>query len=153
MKKEDSFVKSFYLDNCEYSMVNFIPQQLWDIFCFCLQYNGIICINTTFEICYGLYLADTTYPNLSLYDINGKHPEFLGASFRHFKKNSRDNLHFAGELLIYKPLLTNLHKIGYDLKGLAEAINFWLIQFYLGWGAKLRHHVHWGKKSQQKNWK
>ena len=119
LKKEDGFVKSFHPDHCDYSTVNFIPDQLWDIYRFCVRDNGIFCIDTTFEICDRLYLTDITYPNLSLHDINGKHPEFLGASFRHFKKNSRDNLRFAGELLIYEPLLINLHKIGHDLdKGL-----------------------------------
>ena len=78
LKKEDSFVKSFHLDHCEYSTINFIPEQLWDIYCFCVRDNGIFCVDTTFEICNGLYLTDTIYPNLSLHDINGKHPEFPG---------------------------------------------------------------------------
>ena len=76
LEKEDRFVKSSHLDHCEYSTVNFIAEQLWDIYRFCVRDNGIFCIDTTFEICDGLYLADTTYPNLSLHDINGKYPEF-----------------------------------------------------------------------------
>ena len=89
LKKEDSFVKSFHLDHCEYSTVNFISEQLWDIYRVCVRDNGIFCIDATFEICDGLYLRDTTYPNLSLHDINGKHLEFLGPSFWHFKRTQR----------------------------------------------------------------
>ena len=103
-------------------------------------YETIFCIDTTFEICDGLHLTDTTYPNLSLHDISGKHPEFLGPSFWHFKRTWETYHCFAGESLMYKPLLINLHKIGHDLdKGLAEGINFWLIQFYLAWGAKINY--------------
>ena len=116
---------------------------MWDICRFCVRGNGIFCIDTAFEICDELYLTDTTYPNLSLHDINGKHPKFLGPSFWHFKRTRETYRRFAGELLIYKPLLINLHKIEYDLdliykpllinlhkiehdldKGLAEGINF-----------------------------
>ena len=80
LKKEDSVVKSFHLDHCEYSTVNFILEQLWDIYRFCVRDNEIFCIETTFEICDGLYLTDTTYPNLYLHDINGKYPEFPWSS-------------------------------------------------------------------------
>ena len=108
---------------------------MWDIYRFCVRDNGIICIGTTFEICDGLYLTDTTYPYLSLHGINGKHPEFPGPSFWHFKRTRETYCRLAGELLIYEPLLIDLHKIGHHLdEGLAEGINFWLIQFYLGWG-------------------
>ena len=123
--KEDSFGKPFHLDHCEYSIVNFIPEQLWDIYRFRVRDNGIFCIDTTFEICDGLYLTDNTYSNLSLHDITGKHPEFPGPSFWHFKR-TREMYHcFAGELLKYELLLINLHKTGHDSdKDLAEGINF-----------------------------
>ena len=69
------------------------------------QNNGILCIDTTFEICDRLYLTDTTYPNLSLHDINGKHPQFTGPLFWHFKRTRETYRRFAGELLTYEPLL------------------------------------------------
>ena len=80
LEKEDRFVKSSHLDHCEYSTVNFIPKQLRDIYSFCVRDNGTFCIDTTLEICDGLYLTDITYPNLSQHDINGKLPEFPGPS-------------------------------------------------------------------------
>ena len=102
LKKEEK--KSFHLDHCEYSTVNFIPEQLWNIYRFCLRGNGIYCIDTIFEICDELYLKDTTYPNLSSHDINVKHPDFPGPSFWHFKRTQETYCRFAGELLIYEPL-------------------------------------------------
>ena len=132
MKKEDCFVKSFQLNHCEHSAVNFITEQLWDMYRFCVRDNETFCMDTNFEFCDGLYLTDTTYPNLSWHDINSKYPEFAGPSFWHFKRTRETCRRFAGELLIYEPLLINLHKIGHDLdKGLAEGINFCLIRFYL----------------------
>ena len=83
------------------------------------------CIDTTSEICDGLYLTYTTNPNLFLHDINGKNPEFPEPSFWHFKRTRETYRPFAGELLIHEPLLINLHKIGHDLdKCLVEGINF-----------------------------
>ena len=103
LKKEEGFVKSFHLDHCV-SIVLFIPEQLWDIYCFCVRDNGTFCIDATFEICDGLYLTDTTYPNLSLNGINGKHPEFLGPSFWYFNRTRETYHRFVGELIIYEPL-------------------------------------------------
>ena len=101
LEKEDRFAKPSHLNHCEYSTVNFIPEQLWDIYHFCVQNYGIFCIDTTFEICDRLYLTDITYPNLSLHDINGKHPEFAGPLVWHFKGTRETKRRFAGELLIY----------------------------------------------------
>ena len=101
LEKEDRFAKPSHLNHCEYSTVNFIPEQLWDIYHFCVQNYGIFCIDTTFEICDRLYLTDITYPNLSLHDISGKHPEFAGPLVWHFKGTRETKRRFAGELLIY----------------------------------------------------
>ena len=101
LEKEDRFAKPSHLNHCEYSTFNFIPEQLWDIYHFCVQNYGIFCIDTTIEICDRLYLTDITYPNLSLHDINGKHPEFAGPLVWHFKGTRETKRRFAGELLIY----------------------------------------------------
>ena len=39
LEKEDRFAKPSHLNHCEYSTVNFIPEQLWDIYCFCVRDN------------------------------------------------------------------------------------------------------------------
>ena len=113
-----------FLNNCGISIAS-VYETMEFFYRFCVRDNGIFCIDTTFEICDGLYFTGTTYPNLSLHDINGKHPEFPRPSFWHFKRTRETYRRFAEELLIYEPLLINLHKIGHDLdKGLAEGINF-----------------------------
>ena len=95
------------------------------MYCFWVPANGIFCIDLTFEICNRLYVTNTTYPNLSLHDINGKYLEFLGPSFWLFKRTREANRRFVGELLVYEPLLINLQKIGHDLdKDLAEGMNY-----------------------------
>ena len=125
LEKEDSFVESFHLEHFEYSTVNFIPEQLWDMYRFCVEDNGIFGIDTTFKIFDRLYLTNTTYLNLSLQDINGNHPEFLELSLWYFKKTRETYRLFGGKLLIYKPLLINLQKIGHDLfEGLVKGMNF-----------------------------
>ena len=105
LEKEDNFVEFFHLEHCEYSAVKLIPEQLWDMYRFCVRDNGTFGIDTTFKIFDGLYLTNTTYLNLSLHDINGNHPEFQGLSFRYFKKTRETYRRFGGKLLIYKPLL------------------------------------------------
>ena len=60
-------------------------------------------------------MTDTTYSNEALIDLNGKHPEFPGPSFWHFRKTRESYRRFAGELVIEKPELLGLEKIGHDL--------------------------------------
>ena len=78
--------------------------------------QGILCTDTTFEICEGFYLTGTSYPNKSLLDISsGKHPQFPGPFFWHFKKNEEVYRRFAREILIADPSLAGIKKIGHDL--------------------------------------
>ena len=68
-------------------------------------------------------MTDSTYQNLSLVDEYGKHPEFPGPSFWHFRKTEETYRRFAGELLIAELLLLGIKKIGHDLdKALAKSI-------------------------------
>ena len=123
MKEDDAFVKSLNVNKDEYNTSNFIQEQLWDVYCFCAKGNSILSIDTTFKICEGLYLTDSTYQNLSSVDQNGKHTEFPGPSFWHFCKTEETYRRFAGELLIAQPLLSGIKKIGHDLdKALAKGI-------------------------------
>ena len=123
LKEDDAFVKSLNLNKDEYNTLNFIQEQLWDVYRFCVKGNSILSIDTTFEICEGLYLTDSTYQNLSLVDQNGKHPEFPGPSFWHFCKTEETYRRFAGELLIAEPLLSGIKIFGHDLdKALAKGI-------------------------------
>ena len=81
--------------------------------------GGIPSIGTTFEICDGLWLTDSSYPNLSLVKHQGNsthdHPSFPGPSFWHFRKDRESFRIFAAELLVENPLLINFSKAGHDL--------------------------------------
>ena len=83
MKEDDvAFVKSLTLNKDEYNALNYIQEQLWDFYSFCVKGNSTLSIDFTFEICEGLYLTDSTYQSFSLVDQYGKHPEFPGPSFK-----------------------------------------------------------------------
>ena len=99
----------------QYVSVNSLPNMLNDLYRFCVVGNSILRIDTTFELVDGLWLTDTTYTNEALVDLKGKHPEFPGPSFWHFRKTRESYRRFAGELVIQKPELLGLKKIGHDL--------------------------------------
>ena len=68
---------------------------------FCVLGNSILQVDTTFELVDGLWLTDTTFSHEALINHrNGKHPEFPGPSFWHFKKDRETYRRFAGELAI-----------------------------------------------------
>ncbi|RMX57773.1 hypothetical protein pdam_00006752 [Pocillopora damicornis] len=121
----------------QYISVNSSPNMLNDIHRFCVLGNSILRIDTNFELVDGLWLTDTTYTNESLIDQSNKHPEFPGPSFWHFKKSRESYRRFAGELIIAKPELLGIKKIGHDLdKAIAggmtdilkDADNVWCTQ-------------------------
>jgi hypothetical protein len=99
----------------QYISVNSLPNMLNDVYRFCVLGNSILRIDTTFELVDSLWLTDTTFTNEALIDLNGKHPEFPGPSFWHFKKTRESYRRFAGELAIAKPELLGIKKIGHDL--------------------------------------
>ena len=109
-----------------------------DVHRFCVLGNSILQVDTTFELVDGLWLTDTTFSHEALINHrNGKHPEFPGPSFWHFKKDRETYRRFAGELAIAKPELLKIKKVGHDLdkviaKGMTdifeEAQNVWCTQ-------------------------
>ena len=87
IKQNDSYIKSFHLDSEQYGAINYLPHQLTDIKRFCVEDTAILSIDTLFEICDGLFLTDTSYPNLSLLDKRTNNPpQFPGPSFLAFQK-------------------------------------------------------------------
>ena len=99
----------------QYVSVNSLPNMLNDLYRFSVVGNSILRIDKTFQLVDGLWLTDTTYTNEALVDLKGKHPEFPGPSFWHFRKTRESYRRFAGELVIQKPELLDLKKIGHDL--------------------------------------
>ena len=90
---------------------------------FCVNGNSILRVDTTFELVEGLWLTDMMYTNEALTDLNGKHPEFSVPSFWHLCKTRECYGRFAGELVIKKPELLRIKKIGHDLdKALSQGL-------------------------------
>ena len=95
---------------------------------FCVNENSVLRVDTTFEVVEGLWLTDTTYTNEALIDLKRKNPEFPGPSFWHFRKTRECYRRFAGEIVIMKPELLKIKKIGHDLdkalsQGLCDVFN------------------------------
>ncbi|XP_066926362.1 uncharacterized protein [Clytia hemisphaerica] len=116
IKRDDAFTKSFTLTQSEFGAFNYHEYQLSDIVRFCANNKAVLSVDTTFEICDGLYLTDTSYENLALKDAKtNEHPHFPGPSFWHFRKNEQTYRRFAVELLFAEPDLAELKTIGHDL--------------------------------------
>ena len=114
--KENDFIRTCSFTPFEYSTLNYHPQMLADIERFCVRKGAIFSVDTTFEICDGLWLTDTSYPNLSLVKkSDGKHPDSPGPSFWHFRKDRKAFRRFAAELIVENPNLQQLPRIGHDL--------------------------------------
>ncbi|XP_022809025.1 uncharacterized protein LOC111346004, partial [Stylophora pistillata] len=123
----------------QYTSVNVPSHVMNDIYRFCVLGNSILHVDTTFELVDGLWLTDTSFQHEGLINERNanKHPEFPGPSFWHFRKNRETYRRFAGELLIQKPELSGIQKIGHDLdKAIArgmtdvfqDAKNVWCTQ-------------------------
>ena len=63
--KDDAFIRTCPFNPSEYCTVNYHPQMLVDLERFSVK-GAIFMVDTTFEICEGLWLTDTSYSNLSL---------------------------------------------------------------------------------------
>ena len=80
-------------------------------------------MDTTFELVGGLWLTDTTYTNEALLNSNGRNPELPGPSFWHFQKTIECFRRFAGEMVVHKPELLGIKKIGHDMdKALSQGL-------------------------------
>ena len=67
----------------QYSCVNIPEHVLDDVHRFCVLGNSILQVDTTFELVTYRHHFQSRGPN----HWNGKHPEFQGPSFWHFKKD------------------------------------------------------------------
>ena len=94
-----------------------------DVHRFCVLGNSILQVDTTFELIDGLWVTDTTFSHKAVRNHrNGKHPEFPGPSFWHFKKDREGYRRFTGELAVAKLELLKI-KVGHDLnKAIAKGM-------------------------------
>ena len=80
MVQEDTFVRTIKFLKDRYVTFNYKEYMIHDLKRFCVNGTNELNIDTTFDLVYGLWLTDTSYRNLSLIDIDGKHPKFPGPS-------------------------------------------------------------------------
>lgn len=73
-------VKILTFEKDYYSAVNIMPHMLTDLKKYCVDLNGIFTVDTTFQLAENLWLPYSSYPNMSLLNQKGKHPEFPGPS-------------------------------------------------------------------------
>ena len=71
--------------------------QLHDEDLFCCKQNGILSLDTTFNICTNS-ITDSCYRNQRLQNIDGQHPVFLDPSLIHFQRDAFIFSRFATEM-------------------------------------------------------
>ena len=122
------FLQSVTFTKETYVAFNSPSNMINDLYRFCVNGNSVLRVDTTFELVEGLWLTDMTYTNKALIDLKGKNAEFPEPSFWHFRKTRECYQRFAGEIVIKKPELLNIKKIGHDLdkalsQGLCDVFN------------------------------
>ena len=115
VKASNSFVKVLKVESDRYTVIAFKDHMLKDIKRFCVDGEGILCVDTTFDLVPGLWITDTCYQCKALYDINNNNPHFPGPMMFHFKKDSKEFRTFGSELVNQCEALSELKKIGHDL--------------------------------------
>ena len=87
--------------------------QLNDIVKFCCDENGVLSINTTYNLC-NSWVTDSCYHSTRLESSDGKHPISLGPAIIHFEKNAFIFSRFASEMTTHQPKIKDLNAIGTD---------------------------------------
>ena len=82
---------------------------------FCIEGSTELNVDITFYLVYGLWLTDTSYRNLAFVEKNGSHPELLGFSMWHFRKDRHKFCAFAAAIVNVASKLLKLKKVGHDL--------------------------------------
>ena len=84
-REKKDFIQSVSCSRNSYYMFFADDIQLNDVVFFCVDKNGVLSIDTTFNLCSN-WATDTCYENTPLQTQNGKHPFFLGSILIHFEK-------------------------------------------------------------------
>ena len=87
--------------------------QLNDIVKFCCDENGVLSIDTTYNLC-NSWVTDSCYHNTRLESNDGKHPICLGPAIIHFEKSAFIFSRFASEMTTLQPKIKDFNAIGTD---------------------------------------
>ena len=81
------FVKTLVSLSKSYYLLLANNVQLHDVDCFCCKQNGVLSLDTTFNLCKN-WITNSCYYNQRLQNSDGQHPVFLGPSIIHFQKDA-----------------------------------------------------------------
>ena len=112
-REKKDFIRSVSCLRNSYYMFIADNVQLNDVAFFCVDKNGVLSIDTTFNLCSN-WVADTCYENTRLQTQNGKHPFFLGPILIYFEKDAFIFNRFASEMYSFQSKIKNLKTIGTD---------------------------------------
>ena len=87
--------------------------QLNDIVKLCCDGNGVLSIDTTYNLC-NSWVTDSCYHNTRLESNDGKHPICLGPAIIHFEKSAFIFSRFASEMTTLQPQIKDFNVIGTD---------------------------------------
>ena len=112
-RQEINFVKTLASLSKSYYVFLANDVQLHDVDWFCCKQNGVLSLDTTFNLCKN-WITDSCYHNQRLQNRDGQHPVFLGPSLIHFQKDAFIFSRFASEMCSFQPNIRNLNAIGTD---------------------------------------
>lgn len=115
MKEKTTNMRNLIMLPDHYISFNSTEQMLQDLIRFCVNGNSILVVDTTFELCDGLWLTDSSFQNEALVNNKGEHPVFPGPYMWHFKKTREVYRRLALEIVNECPLTIQIKKVGHDL--------------------------------------
>ena len=114
-RNDPTFIKSVSIIRDSYYIFLGTDVQLNDVAKFCCDFDNILCIDTTFNLC-DKWVTDCCYNNIRLETDEGKYPTFLGPTIIHFSKDDFLFSRNISEMCTHAPAIRNLKVIGTDLE-------------------------------------
>ena len=115
-RKDPKFVRSVSCVDDSYYIFLGDNVQLNDIVNFCCKDDGVLCIDTTFNLCEN-WVTDCCYTNKRIERRDTeKNPIFLGPVIIHFSKDEFIFRRFLSEMCTFQPEIKDLKIIGTDLE-------------------------------------
>ena len=112
-REKKDFIQAVLCLRNSYYMFIVDDVQLNDVAFFCVNKNGILSNDTTFNLCSN-WVTDTCYKNTQLQAQNEKRPFFLGPILLHFVKDAFIFNWFASEMCSFQSKIKNLKTTGTD---------------------------------------
>ena len=99
-RQEINFVKTLASLSKSYYVFLANDVQLHDVDWFCCKQNGVLSLDTTFNLCKN-WITDSCYHNQRLQNRDGQHMVFLGPTLIHFQEDAFIFSRFASEIVLF----------------------------------------------------